>query len=184
MTTYLALLRGINVAGKNKVPMKGLRAVLEELGYEDVRTYVQSGNVVFESGSRSAKKLASAIEDAMSRSFDLDVSVMIRTRREFERVVGDSPFTVETTKPSFLHVMFMDRAAPSRAVETLDHDRSPPDEFEVKGREVYLLFPNGAGRSKLTNDYFEKKLEVRSTARNWNTITKLLEMMAEGGGDR
>jgi uncharacterized protein (DUF1697 family) len=176
LTTFLALLRGINVGGANKVPMKELRRTFENLGLENVRTYLQSGNVIFESRS-TAKRLAAEIEDAISEAFGLKISVVLRTRPELKRVATGNPFLTENAKPTSLHVMFLAARASPKAIKTLDPDRSPPDEFEVRGREVYLWFPNGSARSKLTTDYFESKLGTRATARNWNTITKVLALM-------
>jgi uncharacterized protein (DUF1697 family) len=177
LATFLALLRGINVGGANKVPMKELRALFEELGHEDVRTYLQSGNVVFEGRSSTSRKLAAEIESAIAKSFDLTVSVIVRTRRELERVTTGNPFPTQGVNPTSLHVMFLAKSASAKAIRTLDPDRSPPDEFEVRGSEIYLRFPKGSGRSKLTIDYFEKKLGTRATARNWNTVVKVLELM-------
>lgn len=177
MTTYLALLRGINVGGKAKVPMKDLRTLLEDLGYEDVRTYLQSGNVVFEDQSSAPEELAAGLGDAVSRAFEFKVSVLIRAHRELAGVATANPFPTEGANPSSLHVMFLAARPSSTAVKALDPDRSPPDEFVVKDREVYLSFPNGSARSKLTIDYFERKLGTRATARNWNTIMKVLELM-------
>lgn len=175
LTSQLALLRGINVGGANKISMPDLRAVFEDIGYENVRTYLQSGNVVFE--SRSSEGLAAELEAAVSRTFGLSISIMIRTRRELERVAGANPFVTTDAKPTSLHVMFLSERPAPKAVNTLDANRSPPDEFEVKGREVFLWYPNGSGRSKLTIDYVEKRLGIRATARNWNTITKVLDLM-------
>ena len=177
MTIYLALLRAINLGAVNKVPMKELRSMFEDLGYEDVRTHLQSGNVVFEGKSSSSKKLVAEIEGAISKTFDLEVPVIVRTRRELERIAGGNPFPTGGAKATSLHVMFLTEPASAKAIKTLDPDRSPPDEFEVKGGEIYLRFPKGSGRSKLTIDYFEKKLGTKATARNWNTVMKVLELM-------
>ncbi len=177
MTTYLALLRGINVGGANKVGMKELRTLFEELGYEGAQTYLQSGNVVFEAKSSTSKKLVAEIEGAIAKVFKLNVSVIVRTHRELENVATGNPFPTEDVKPAFLHVMFLAEPASAKNIETLDHDRSQPDEFEVKGQEIFLRFPKGSGRSKLTIDYFEKKLGTKATARNWNTVLKVLELM-------
>ncbi|HZA19893.1 MAG TPA: DUF1697 domain-containing protein [Actinomycetota bacterium] len=179
MTTYLALLRGINVGGRNKVPMAELRTVFGSLGLERVRTYVQSGNVVFESRSISPKRIAVAAEQAISEAFGLNASVVVRTRSELKRIAKEHPFAAEGVGNTSLHVMFLAAAPTSKATGSLDPDRSPPDRFVVKGREIYLLFPKGSGRSKLTIDYFERQLGTRATARNWNTVQKLLEMMEE-----
>jgi uncharacterized protein (DUF1697 family) len=174
---FLALLRGINLGAKAKVPMKGLRTVFEDLGHHNVRTYVQSGNVIFESRSSTTKQLAEDIETALSKTFDFEIPVIIRTRREVKAVAAGNPFPTEGVVPSTLHVVFLAQRVPAKAAKALDPDRSPPDEFTVRGREIYLRFPNGAGRSKLTIDYFEKVLGTRATARNWNTVTNLVELM-------
>lgn len=177
MTIYLALLRGINVGGANKVPMRELRTLMEDLGYGNVQTYLQSGNVLLVAPSMTARKLAAEIEDEISKAFDLTIPVIVRTQGELERVAAANPWPTKGVKPSSLHVMFLAEPASAKAVKTLDSDRSPPDEFEVKDREIFLRFPNGSGRSKLTIDYFEKKLGTRATARNWNTVLKVLELM-------
>lgn len=176
MSTHLALLRGVNLGSKNKVPMKELRTRLEELGYKDVRTYIQSGNVILESGS-ATKKVAEGIEKAISDAYGLKISVVMRTRVGLKRVLESNPFLTKRSDLSSLHVMFLADMPSAKALSALDPHRSAPDEFKVKGREVYMLFPNGSGRSKLTLDYFERTLGTRATARNWKTVIKLLEMM-------
>lgn len=178
MTTHLALLRGINVGGRSKVPMGELRSLVEHLGHENVRTYLQSGNVIFESRTSDPKKIAAELERTISKSFNLKVSVLMRSYPELERVVEGNPFPTEGVKPTSLHVMFLAELPSRTAIKALDPNRSPPDEFGVKGGEIYLSFPRGSGRSKLTIDYFEQGLGTRATARNWNTVTKVLELMA------
>jgi uncharacterized protein (DUF1697 family) len=157
--------------------MKQLRAVVEGLGHDDVRTYVRSGNVIFDASSSAPKKVGAQLEEALAAGFGSDIPVIIRTHRELEKIAGSNPFPNVDLNPVYFHVLFLKESASSTRVKTLDHDRSPPDEFQVKGREIYLSFPNGSGRSKLTLDYFEKKLGTRGTARNWRTVLKLLELM-------
>ncbi|MBA3349756.1 MAG: DUF1697 domain-containing protein [Actinobacteria bacterium] len=181
MTRYVALLRGINVGGKNKVPMPELRSLFVRLGHEDVATYVQSGNVIFNSRSSSPKKVMADVERGIAETFDLRVSVLLRSEREMEQIAARNPFITQGAELARLHAMFLGNAPAQEVIKTLDPDRSPPDKFEVIGREVYLLYPNGSGRSKLTIDYFEKKLGASATARNWNTVTKVLQLM---GGKR
>ena len=174
MQTYVALLRGINLGSRNKVAMADLRALFEAIGAEDVTTYVQSGNVVFRS-SAGAKTLAPAIEKRIRRDLGLDVTVVLRTAAQLARVVDGNPFGTSGAD-SALHVTFL-AAKPARAgVGALDPERSPPDEFRLSGQEVYLHCPNGYGRSKLTNAYFEKQLGVAATTRNWRSVTKLAEL--------
>ena len=177
-TTYLALLRGINVGGKNKVPMPALRSVVESLGHEDIQTYIQSGNVLFTSRSLSVPDITSALEAAIAKEFDLAVGVVVRTPRDLQRAAGANPFLAAGADPSALHLVFLGSSPTKASVKALDPDRSPPDEFAVRNAEVYLYCPNGIGRSKLTVDYFERTLGGPATIRNWKTVTKLLEMMS------
>jgi uncharacterized protein (DUF1697 family) len=172
--TLVALLRGINVGGRAKVPMAGLRAVLEEVGLEDVTTYIQSGNVVFRSRV-SVASLPGRIEDAIADSFGVRPAVLLRTPAELEAVVDESPFS-DTAK---VHVVFLERKPTAASARRLDPGRSPSDAFELVGRELYLHLPNGAGRTKLGIDYVERVLGVRATQRNWNTVLKLLALSRE-----
>jgi uncharacterized protein (DUF1697 family) len=176
MKTYVALLRGINVGGKRRLPMAGLKTALESLGLENVVTYVQSGNVVFDAAGETASELASRIEKRIERDFDLDVTVVLRTPAELANVAAGNPFLKREAETTKLHVVFLDRKPAAKAVSQLDPDRSPPDELEVGGREIYLHLPGGSARTKLTIDYIEKRLGVRGTQRNWNTVTKLAEL--------
>jgi uncharacterized protein (DUF1697 family) len=174
--TTVALLRGVNVGGRAKVPMGELRSVFAALGHTDVVTYIQSGNVVFRSAGGTEKELVSGIERQIADAFGLEVAVTLRAPGELAAIVAGNPFLTGGDDPKTLHVAFLDRAPAPKELAELDPDRSPPDEFRVLGREVYLRYPNGSGRSKLTIDYFERRLGVRATARNWNTVTKLLAL--------
>jgi uncharacterized protein (DUF1697 family) len=173
---FIALLRGINVGGKGKVPMGNLKSSFSAMGFEDVVTYIQSGNIVFSCHPGDAKSLAARIERRIAKDFGVKTTVLLRTPAELEKIAGDNPFLRGKPDLSKLHVVFLDARPARNAVAELDPDRSPPDEFEVHGREIYLRLPNGAGRSKLTVDYFERALGLRATARNWKTLTKLLAM--------
>jgi uncharacterized protein (DUF1697 family) len=176
MRTLVALLRGINVGGKSRVPMAELRSTLESLGLEDVTTYIQSGNVVCRSRTAGTPALASRIERRIRKDFGLDVAVLLRTPTELAKVVKSNPFVRAGADPAKLHVVFMDSVPTRKAVAGLDPERSARDEFELRGREIYLHLPNGFGRSKLTIDYFERRLGVRATARNWKTVNKLIAL--------
>ena len=169
---YAALLRGINVAGKNLVPMKDLAAVFAKAGARDVVTYIQSGNVVFSAAAPLAKKLPALMEKAVQARFGCRSPVIVRSHDELKVIAGNNPFTHDD--PARMMVMFL--AGAPKNVDQLDAKRSPPDQFAVRGREIYLLLPNGFGRSKLTNDYFDRTLETVSTGRNWNTVLKLVAM--------
>jgi uncharacterized protein (DUF1697 family) len=176
-TTFVALVRGINVGGKKVVAMADLRSALAELGLQDVTSYIQSGNVVFRAASGDAAGLEGALERRIADAFGLDVRVVLRTRDELVAVVEGNPF-VDSADLAQLHVAFLDREPEPGAVAELDPGRSPPDEFELRGREIYLRLPNGMGRTKLSGDYFERRLGVAVTARNWRTVLKLVELSA------
>jgi uncharacterized protein (DUF1697 family) len=143
--------------------MAKLKQVFRSLGYEDARTYIQSGHVVFTAPKAPA---AEAIEEA------LGFTVMVRSATDLRKILAGSPFP-DTSK---VHVVFLGRTPKAAAVKRLDPQRSPGDALSVRGREIYLSLPNGIGRSKLGIDWFERPLGVRATARNWRTVTKLVEL--------
>ena len=175
---YVALLRGINVGGKNKMPMKDLAAMFADAGFSDVRTYIQSGNVVFRADPTPGEDIPSLISASISDRFGLQIPVVIRTAHEFRAIVEANPFANHTDEPDKLHVAFLSDLPNPANVDALDPDRSPPDEFAVVGREVYLHCPNGMARTRLTNAYFDSTLAATSTMRNWKTVMKLLELAA------
>ncbi|HEY7563015.1 MAG TPA: DUF1697 domain-containing protein [Gaiellaceae bacterium] len=176
MQTFAALLRGVNVGGKVKMPMADLRATLSALGLEDVVTYIQSGNAVFRAPTSDERVVATDVERAIRKDFGHEVAVILRTHDELERVERDTPYPVHDAAPTRVHVVFLDEAPANTRASGLDPNRSPGDEFAVRGREIYLSFPHGLGRTKLTIDWFERGLGVRATARNWNTLRKLIEL--------
>lgn len=178
-TTYLALLRGINVGGKNKLPMKDLKELFVEAGSESVRTYIQSGNVVFDATAAVAKRIPEHIPALIQERFGLRTPVIVRTAEDLAAVVANNPFLKAGAPEDELHVYFLADEPSASRIEALDPARSPGDEFAVKGREVYLRLPNGMARTKLTNDYIDRKLATTSTGRNWRTVTKLHALMSE-----
>jgi uncharacterized protein (DUF1697 family) len=167
----VALLRGINLGARNKIAMTDLRELFAGLGAEDVATYVQSGNVVF-----SGPTDAGAIQKRIKRDLGLDIVVLVRTAAQLDRLVSRNPFAARASDPKQLHITFLEEKPGAGRITELDPERSPGDEFTVAGSEVYLFCPNGYGPSKLSNDWFEKKLGVAATTRNWNTVTKLAEL--------
>ena len=177
----IALLRGINVGGKNRLPMKELAALFVDAGCEDVRTYIQSGNVVFRTGSTEGEDISSVISASILSRFGYRIPVITRTAREFQEIVQANPFVEAGAEADKLHVMFLAELPDSANVEALDPDRSPGDEFAVQGREIYLYCPNGVARSKLTNSYFDSRLSTTSTTRNWRTVLRLLELATDAG---
>ena len=172
----IALLRGINVGGKNKLPMKDLAAMFVDAGCQDVRTYIQSGNVVFKAGPALAKDIPSLVGQSIMDGFGYSVPMVVRTARDLQQIVEVNPFAQADFKANWLLVFFMADLPDKARVESLDPDRSPGDEFAVVGREVFVHNPNGVARSKLTNAYFDSRLATTCTGRNWRTVNKLLEM--------
>lgn len=173
---YVALLRGINVGGKNQLPMKSLAAMFADAGCGNVVTYIQSGNVVFEAKPAIAGRVSDLVVEAISARFGFHVPVVTRSADEFHAVARDNPFLRAGADPETLHVAFLANLPSDNDVAALDPNRSPPDAFVVRGREIYLHCPNGLARTKLTNDYFDRKLATTSTVRNWRTVLKLVDL--------
>jgi uncharacterized protein (DUF1697 family) len=171
----VALLRGINVGGKNLLPMKALAEIFEAAGCVDVKTYIQSGNVVFRCAGR--QDVEAAVRAEIAARFGLKVPVVVRSAAEVARCVAGNPFVKAGIDPAWLHVMFLEDEPSAELIAGLDAGRSLPDEFAVNGREVYLHLPNGAAKTKLTNAYFDARLKTVGTQRNWRTVLTLAEMM-------
>ena len=170
MAKYVAFLRGINVGGRNKVPMAALREVFESLGHTEVTTFIQSGNVVFIAPKPVG---AQTLETAIQKQFSIKISVVLRTPGELAKVLSANPFP--NADPSKLHVGFMTGKPAAAVVKKLDAARYAPDEFVLRGRDLYLHLPNGMGRAKLPA-YLDRQLAVPTTVRNWNTVNKLVEL--------
>ncbi|MHB8646477.1 MAG: DUF1697 domain-containing protein [Thermomicrobiales bacterium] len=177
--THLALLRGINVGGKNMLPMKDLRELFIAAGCRDVRTYIQSGNVIFRADPAVVASLPGSITERIAARFGYRVPVLLRTVEEIGDVIRHNPFIARGVDEGTLHVLFLAEAPSVRSVGALDPDRSPPDTFVVRGHEVYLSLPHGAARTKLTTAYFDTKLATTSTGRNWRTVKSLFALMEE-----
>ncbi|MFN0009365.1 MAG: DUF1697 domain-containing protein [Planctomycetota bacterium] len=173
---HVALLRGINVGGKNQLPMADLVRIFTEAGCSDVRTFIQSGNVVFDANPKLAQRIPAIVEKEIDGSFGLHVPVVLRTSDELRETLARNPFVKKGVDPDGLHVAFLADAPDRSRAASLDPKRSPGDSFVLRGREVYLHLPNGVARTKLTNAWFDSKLATTSTLRNWRTVGKLLEM--------
>ena len=175
--SYVALLRGINVGGKHIVPMKQLVEMFTVAKCVNVRSYIQSGNVVFTAPSKVANGLPDLLSKKIEERFGFAAPIVLRSREEMQKIARSNPFLKAGLPEITLHVYYLADEPSSAAVKSLDPNRSPGDRFQVIGREVYMHLPNGAGRSKLTSAYFDSKLATVATARNWATTLKLLEMM-------
>ena len=177
MSVMVALLRGINVGGSGILPMARLREIATSVGFTEVRTYIQSGNVVFAGRQRSTDAAAVALRSAIVSSTGLDPQVIVRTRDELAAVVDANPFLQRGDDPDHLHVMFLDEDAEA-LIEGLDLRSRLPEEAIAIGRELYLQLPAGMGRSKLATD-LARRLGSTGTVRNWRTVTTLLGMARE-----
>jgi uncharacterized protein (DUF1697 family) len=170
---HVALLRGINVGGKNLVSMKDLAALFTAAGCRDVTTWIQSGNVIFTASASVLKKLPATVSNAFN------VPVVIRSHEELAAAIRNNPYLAEgidAIDTKTLHIMFLATHPDTAAAAALDPDRSPPCRFCVKGQDIYLHLPAGVAKTKITNAWIDSKLSTVSTIRNWNTVLKLLEL--------
>jgi uncharacterized protein (DUF1697 family) len=172
----IALLRGVNVGGNNKVPMAVLRELMEELGYGDVRTHLQSGNAVFTAPDTSPEQAAREIEEVLARALGLGIRVLVRAADELERVVADNPLPEAVAEPSRLLVTFLSAPPDPERLRELDPVDFEPNLFGFGEREIYVWCPEGVRTLKLSYAFFEKRFGVVATTRNWNTVTKLLAL--------
>lgn len=175
MATWIVLLRGINVGGANRLAMADLRQLVATLGHTDVSTFIQSGNVVLTSPRTDRAAMAHEICAGIETSYGLAVSAVLRTPAELRGALSANPFSTESD-PTRVLITFLSQIPAPSAAATLEPDRFVPDRFELLAGELYGHYPNGAGRSKMTLDYFEKRLGVRGTARNLNTVAKLIAL--------
>jgi uncharacterized protein (DUF1697 family) len=176
MGVHIALLRGINVGGRHRLPMKELIELFEAAGCGAVTTHIQSGNVMFEGSAACARAASSRVAKGIEAAFGFSSPVIVRSLPAFRKAVGAHPFDGPGVEPSKLMVGFLDRRPDPGSARGLEPERFLPDRVELRGSEVYLHYPNGAARSKLTNAWLDRTLGVVSTVRNWNTVTKLVEL--------
>jgi uncharacterized protein (DUF1697 family) len=176
--TYISLLRGINISGQKIIKIDELKKLYESCGFRNVKSYIQSGNIIFEFPSDSPEKLVKIIEKTIKDTFSFDVTVIMRTPDEFEKITQINPFA--KTKPvERLYVTFLSDTINERKTDLLNNYKSGDEDFRLIGKELYLYYPNGYGKTKLTNNIIEAKLGVKATTRNWNTVNKLFEMSKE-----
>ncbi|MDN3269604.1 DUF1697 domain-containing protein [Streptomyces sp. MA15] len=177
-TRYAALLRGINVGGGRKVPMAELRGLLESLGHEDVRTYLQSGQAAFTAGHGDEESLAAELSVALARRFGFDVDVIVRDHAYLKGVVEACPFPAGELEPKQLHVTYFSAPVTDERFAEIDRQAYLPEEFRLGDRALYLYVPDGLGRSELAGHLSKPRLSkgVVATSRNWNTVRRLVEM--------
>lgn len=179
-TTYIALLRGINVGGRNRLAMADLRDVLADLGHADVRTYVQSGNAVFTSRRADPDAIEEELTQRLSTDAGVSPTVMVRSADELAAIVEDNPYARQgSDQPTTVHVGFLSAEPAEPFLFAIDTDEYAPEQLSVGDRVVYLHLPGGLGRSRLAIELERRRGDVEMTVRNWRTVTKLLEMAQE-----
>lgn len=177
MSTFLAFLRGINVGGNNKIPMADLRQMFEGLKMQEVKTILQSGNVAFQCTGRKAAELEGILEKETAKRFGGSIDYMVRSADELAAIVKENPFPKEAKDdPSHLLVLFLKETASKDAEQKLNAAIKGREVVKVYGRNAFAIFPDGIGTSKVTTTMIDKNLGTRSTARNWNTVNKLLAL--------
>lgn len=180
MTVWVALLRGVNVGGNHILPMKDFAKSLERAGFESVRTYIQSGNVVFRSSAANPNTLADRISETVNENFGFKPSVFVLKSNELKSIVGKNPYPSAVEQPKSLHIFLLASAPKASDISSLQEFKLPTESFELVGKVLYLHAPEGIGRSKLAASV-GKALRADVTARNWRTVGKLLELANEIG---
>ncbi len=173
---YLALLRGINLGGKTMVKMEKLRETFEMLGFKNVKSYINSGNIAFDTRKTSEEKLVKQIEDAVEKGFNRRFSVMVREQALIPQLLASNPFDGEFQSHKEMHVLFLEREMDDDALKVLRADAPPEERFIARGREMFLHLPMGVAESLMGRGLIEKKLKIAVTARNWRTVEKLAEL--------
>ena len=174
--TYISILRGINVSGQKMIKMDALCKMYASLNLANVQSYIQSGNVIFRSRGFNDTELETSIQQKIQEDFGFEVPLMVKDLKEFSHVVMNNPFLKIRKGTEGLHVTFLSRAPDPENLNKIISASYAPDEFKVDGKIIYLHCPNGYGRTKLTNNFFESKLKVVATTRNWKTVNELLNM--------
>ena len=177
MGVVISMLRGVNLAGHRKVQMSELKTLYESLGLGSVQTYINSGNVIFKAAGRDLARLGQKIEDAIESHCGFRSDVILRTPAEMREAIARNPFAARPgLEPGKMAVSFLAGEPSAEAVEKVLAIKAEPEELRISGRELYLYFPNGMGRPKLSMAQVERTLKTPGTSRNWNTVRKLLEM--------
>ncbi len=175
MNKKIAILRGINVGGKRKILMADLKSLCEKLGMKSVRTYIQSGNLIFNSDKKSFE-LENDLEKAITENYGFDVPVIVRTEKEFGNAINNNPFFDDNTDIKQLHLTFLKEKPKKENIENTLTRNYEPDKFKIDDKDVFIFCAGKYHKSKLTNIFFEKQLKVGATTRNWKTVLKLWEL--------
>ncbi len=178
MQIYIAILRGINVSGKKKIYMKDLLSYMEEIGLKDVKTYIQSGNLVFRS-ERNSNELINIIQNKIEIEYDFFVPVIILTGEEIEKIIKQNPYKKLNIDIKNLYFTFLSEYPENVLIGNIKDQKHKDDEFIISGKIIYVYCPGGYGKTKFTNKFFERKLNVSASTRNWKTTVKLQETANE-----
>ena len=173
MGVYTGLLRGINVSGHNKIKMDDLKASLSSLGFANLSTYIQSGNLIFESHISSPTDLESMIEEKISADFELDVRCLVHTKKKFQYYFDHTPFDRDEIDTKKLYYIHLEKEADPDLFDEIVNDPMHKEKMVLHKKLIYVYYPDGYGRSKLGNNFFERKLKMRATARNFNTMKNM-----------
>ena len=177
MTKFVALLRGINVSGQKQIKMSDLKSLFEDLNFIKVQTYIQSGNVIFEYNINDIISLGGKIEKKIKEKFGFDVKIILKTCAELGFILINNPFVKkQKTNPDSVYVTFLSEEPSSINIKKLNEVNYNPEEYFIDSKTIYVFLPNGYGRAKLNNNFFESKLKVQTTTRNWKTVNKLVEL--------
>lgn len=176
---YISLLRGINVSGKNKIKMDELKSLYEHIGFEDVSTYIQSGNVIFTTDIKNKNELCKTIEVAIKEKYKFHVPVVLRTKSEILNIIKSCPFgSVDIENEGSKILVTLLSSLPAKdSLENITKFVADTEKLVLKDKEVYLYCPNGYGKSKLSNNFLEKKLGVSATTRNWKSLCKISDLL-------
>ncbi len=175
---YISILRGINVGGHKKILMADLKNLYAQLGFTNVISYIQSGNVVFDSNITDVNQIITSIEKAITTRYGFDVPVIIRTHAEIKNACDNTPFgEIDLKADGSKYFLTLISDLPTKEnIEILMNYVNQPERLQIEGKNIYIFYPNGAGRTKLTNGLIENKLKVKATSRNWKTVVKLIEL--------
>ncbi|MBI2103180.1 DUF1697 domain-containing protein [Candidatus Woesearchaeota archaeon] len=185
MHTYISLLRGVNVAGQKKIKMSDLRALYESLGFRNVTTYIQSGNVIFQSTQTDLMALSQKIEEKIHKKYHFQVAVIIRTIPEMKQIIDENPFVKDRHEEvNKLYSTFLTKKPSPLALQGLNQVQKNKEEFVISSRTLYLFIPESYGKAVLSNTLLEKRLKVTASTRNWKTVLKLVELAETSAGER
>ncbi|MBE0661672.1 MAG: DUF1697 domain-containing protein [Bacteroidales bacterium] len=181
MPVFIAMLRGINVSGQKLVKMDALRNLFENRGFENVKTYIQSGNIVFHSNNPNQRDLEQIISAGLKKQFGFDIPVTVLAVEELKKIALNNPFINDDSKDrSYLYVTFLSAEPEMALYEHIKNEQYQGEAFELSGKAIYLYCPKGYGTTRLSNTFLEKKLKVAATTRNWKTVNALMELAAAG----